>query len=174
LSAMRHRRQPGTLVAAAMHALVITALSTSATSAFVISTSVAIGADASFVPRASTSSSELSFVRGYPVRKIYLSTIPRSSSRLQVQLPSNDQERAINDIMLQIAVQNGDDVDDELKVLRRQQITASDQDSGTAASEDDLRIVQPTLLFAGGMGLLLTAAIGTYLVENGLLSVAGN
>ena len=91
----------------------------------------------------------------------------RTTTKLNVQLPTqNEQERALNDLLLQIAIQ---DCDEEAILKQRERRLAEQTARDTA--EEDLAVLQPTLAFAGGMSLVITAAFGAYAFSNGLLSV---
>ena len=96
------------------------------------------------------------------------SSVPTTATRLHVQLPTqNEQERALNDLLLQIAVQNGDDEEVLQRERERRLAEQSDRDGG----EEDLAVLQPALAFAGGTSLIIMAAFGAYALSNGLLSV---
>ena len=91
-----------------------------------------------------------------------------TATRLHVQLPTqNEQERALNDLLLQIAVQNGDDEE----VSQRQRERRLAEQSGRDSGEEDLAVLQPALAFAGGTSLIIMAVFGAYALSNGLLSV---
>lgn len=97
-----------------------------------------------------------------------LQQLPRgTTTKLNVQLPTqNEQERALNDMLLQIAIQNGD----EEAILKQRERRLAEQTARDTA-EEDLAVLQPTLAFAGGTSLIITAAFGAYAFSNGLLSV---
>ena len=103
-------------------------------------------------------------------RHLLKQQLPRAgttTAKLNVQLPTqNEQERALNDVLLQIAIQNGD----EEAMLRQRERRLAEQTARDTA-EEDLAVLQPTLAFAGGMSLIITAAFGAYAFSNGLLSV---
>lgn len=103
-------------------------------------------------------------------KRQHMLQLPRrgtTTTKLNVQLPSqNEQERALNDILLQIAIQNGD----EEAILKQRERRLAEQTSRETAEEDS-SVLQPTLVFAGGMSLIITAAFGAYALSNGLLSV---
>ena len=101
-------------------------------------------------------------------RHVPPTSVPTTTTWLHVQLPTqNEQERALNDLLLQIAVQNGDGDDVIQRVRERRLAEQSDRDNG----EDDLAVLQSTLALAGGMSLIAAAAFGAYALSNGLLSV---
>lgn len=98
-----------------------------------------------------------------------LQQLPRgtTTAKLNVQLPTqNEQERALNDMLLQIAIQNGD----KEAILKQRERRLAEQTARDTA-EEDLAVLQPTLAFAGGMSLIITTALGAYAFSNGLLSV---
>ena len=104
-----------------------------------------------------------------PAHKHHMLQRPRGTmiTKLNVQLPTqNEQERALNDMLLQIAIQNGD----EQAILKQREMRLAEQTARDTA-EEDLAVLQPTLAFAGGMSLIMTAAFGAYAFNNGLLSV---
>lgn len=69
-------------------------------------------------------------------------------------------------MLLQIAIQNGD----EEAILKQRERRLAEQTARDTA-EEDLAVLQPTLAFAGGMSLIVTASFGAYALSNGLLSV---
>jgi len=96
---------------------------------------------------------------------------PTSTTPLQVQLPTeNERERALNDLLLQIAVQEGDEEAKEVIARQRQQERGMETSAGRGTDQDDLAVLLPTLAFAGGMSLVLTAALGAYALSSGLVS----
>ena len=101
-------------------------------------------------------------------RHVPTTSVPTISTRLHVQLPTqNEQERALNDLLRQIAVQNENDEEFLLKERARILADQSDRDGG----EEDLAVLQSTLALAGGMSVIVAAAFGAYAFSNGLLSV---
>ena len=101
-------------------------------------------------------------------RHVPPTSVPTIGTRLHVQLPTqNEQERALNDLLLQIAVQNGNDEE----VLQRERERRLAEQSDRGSGEEDLAVLQPALAFAGGTSLIIMAAFGAYALSNGLLSV---
>ena len=105
-----------------------------------------------------------------PAQNQHVLRLPRgttTTTKMNVQLPTqNEQERALNDMLLQIAIQNGD----EEAILQQRERRLAEQ-AGRDTAEEDWAVLQPTFAFAGGMSLIVAAAVGAYALSNGLVSV---